>query len=515
MSVPFQNAQAGPSTAHPTLKKKTSQTSLTSKRKRNETPDDSQDSASSSRKAREGPKKKKANRACFHCQKAHLTCDDCEQRSLHGHDFIPLTTHVSSVALCSSTMPTLHKARYCEQLHRGAPQEGQVSAGRRGTRYAYHPSLCHRGPSHHVYAQSNSGGARLDCRCCQRRSQLKSQHLFLLVRYCYASHTHLLTWPSLAEPAPQSDSILATAFDPAFAFGSEAANLEYSILSAIIGNPSPTDSASTSPPPAPPSTFSSWPDAIDFSTSPRLGTVGSAYPSSFNDVQLAQSSLESALTTSPNPPYLTYGYSQSQRSEDAAETPLSSQFQSQASLHPLQPRYPLDGRPRSPPTVAFGEVSLKDVVAPGLLTPPLSNGSPSSIASAPVGAADQPPAKPTVESIHDRVTTPYDYTQGYHFLMKLLPTRYVAIRHGIYKMKEPLWDSNSDHLLIPSLCTTPPSLHMRYFPQRFEKNDILRIVRALAIYRPSLIALQMPLSLEDEVFVEKCFQRSLLVSRTT
>lgn len=47
--------------------------------------------------------------------------------------------------------------------------------------------------------------------------------------------------------------------------------------------------------------------------------------------------------------------------------------------------------------------------------------------------------------------------------------------------------------------------------QRFEKNDILRIVRALAIFRPSLIALQMPLSLDDEIFVEKCFQRSLLV----
>ena len=45
----------------------------------------------------------------------------------------------------------------------------------------------------------------------------------------------------------------------------------------------------------------------------------------------------------------------------------------------------------------------------------------------------------------------------------------------------------------------------------FEKNDILRIVRALAIYRPSLIALQMPMSEEDEVFIEKCFQRSLVV----
>jgi len=51
---------------------------------------------------------------------------------------------------------------------------------------------------------------------------------------------------------------------------------------------------------------------------------------------------------------------------------------------------------------------------------------------------------------------------------------------------------------------------MKHLPTRFEKNDILRIVRALAIFRPSLIALQMPLSLDDEIFVEKCFQRTLL-----
>lgn len=46
----------------------------------------------------------------------------------------------------------------------------------------------------------------------------------------------------------------------------------------------------------------------------------------------------------------------------------------------------------------------------------------------------------------------------------------------------------------------------------FEKNDILRVVRALAIFRPSLIALQMPMTEEDEIFIEKCFQRSLIVS---
>jgi len=51
---------------------------------------------------------------------------------------------------------------------------------------------------------------------------------------------------------------------------------------------------------------------------------------------------------------------------------------------------------------------------------------------------------------------------------------------------------------------------MKVLPFRFEKNDILRIVRALALFRPSLIALQMPLTEVDEIFVEKCVQRSVI-----
>ena len=63
----------------------------------------------------------------------------------------------------------------------------------------------------------------------------------------------------------------------------------------------------------------------------------------------------------------------------------------------------------------------------------------------------------------------------------------------------------------PSPCRrarTPTRTHTH--TRRFEKNDILRIVRALAIVRPSFIALQMPMTEEDDVFVEKCFQRSLI-----
>lgn len=58
---------------------------------------------------------------------------------------------------------------------------------------------------------------------------------------------------SPAEPFPTNDPLFNVSFDPNFSFGSEAANLEYSILSAILGNPSPPDSASgTAPSPSQP-----------------------------------------------------------------------------------------------------------------------------------------------------------------------------------------------------------------------------------------------------------------------
>ncbi|KAI0063620.1 hypothetical protein BV25DRAFT_1801796 [Artomyces pyxidatus] len=166
---------------------------------------------------------------------------------------------------------------------------------------------------------------------------------------------YLLDEEELAHAAPDAfsphDPLFNVPFDPAFPFGSEAANLEYSILSAILGNTTP-DSTNTPPPSA---------HASD--SAALLRTAGMS---------------------------------------------------------------------------GFSAGSGLDLVGPR-----------------------------SADEVYGSVTKPYDYTEGYHFLMKILP-------------------------------------------YRFEKNDILRIVRALAIFRPSLIALQMPLSEEDEVFVEKCVQRSII-----
>ncbi|WVQ83385.1 hypothetical protein IAT38_005526 [Cryptococcus sp. DSM 104549] len=73
----------------------------------------------------------------------------------------------------------------------------------------------------------------------------------------------------------------------------------------------------------------------------------------------------------------------------------------------------------------------------------------------------------TSAEVYRTKVKPYDYTQGYHILMD-------------------------------------------YLTKNFESSDVLRVVRALASFRPSLIALQMPMSEEDEVFLERSFQRTLI-----
>ncbi|KAJ9106153.1 hypothetical protein QFC21_001296 [Naganishia friedmannii] len=73
----------------------------------------------------------------------------------------------------------------------------------------------------------------------------------------------------------------------------------------------------------------------------------------------------------------------------------------------------------------------------------------------------------TPSDVYSLVVKPHDYTEGYHDLMK-------------------------------------------HLAKHFNQASILRVVRALAAFRPSLIALQMPLTFEDEVFLEKTFQRTLI-----
>jgi len=121
--------------------------------------------------------------------------------------------------------------------------------------------------------------------------------------------------------------------------------------------------------------------------------------------------------------FLTYPYTQPQAQLPEEISDLS------YPIHPLQPRFPLDSRPRSPIPSTFDTTKGTST---GLLSPPSSNASPGSTTSDPSGIVDlvYPQSHGSkLQSISDRVAAPYDYTEGYHFLMKHLPTRCVVPYH--------------------------------------------------------------------------------------
>lgn len=51
---------------------------------------------------------------------------------------------------------------------------------------------------------------------------------------------------------------------------------------------------------------------------------------------------------------------------------------------------------------------------------------------------------------------------------------------------------------------------IRYVTDKMGRDDLMKISRALALFRPSFLALIMNLTEEDLVFMEKCLQRTLL-----
>ncbi|CCM00264.1 uncharacterized protein FIBRA_02294 [Fibroporia radiculosa] len=382
---------------------------------------DSAESASHPPRTREGPKKKKANRACFHCQKAHLTCDD--YNCTEGHR---------------------KKAKYLLD-------EEELEAMKRN--------------------KSGEGSSKGADSAPIPQSQPDSQYV---------------------QPDPMFSSYPVSSFS----MTSEGANLEYSILSAILGNSPEASGAATGSPAASQAPSSSYPAptpganlvAATWPTDPYAATPQSASGNGYvtgsagfqEHTPLAIQPPDAAMPSASNPPS---ALSPNFIAGDSRGFPPVSQF-GQVQGHPpavtvpqTQLSYtdypPPTSTQSTPPSTSTGQrfpsypqrAQTVGASIPGAMRPERGAAWANQV-SLGVGSG-MPPIAQSGAGVYQAVTKPYDYTEGYHFLMKHLPTR-------------------------------------------FDKNDILRIVRALAIFRPSLIALQMPLSEEDEVFVEKCFQRSLI-----
>jgi hypothetical protein len=263
----------------------------------------------------------------------------------------------------------------------------------------------------------------------QAQNLLLPHHPHVSYSGCY-SLCCLTALRQAAEPPfdPSDQMFNSVPFDSGFPFqfGSEAANMEYAILSSILGTRASPPEVSRTPPPLPDAPYTTWPsdDPMEFGPSQRLGGATEFAPP-YPDQQIAVQPSDTTLSTSPTANYLTYSY---QQPPDQDQPQYPSQFQQE--LHPLQPRFPLDGRPRSP---TLTSISPSQSAGPSFA----HNGMPE---YARQGGGSQ------LQKINDRVTMPYDYTEGYHFLMKHLPGRCVCYFQNqvIVRKKECLWDSSSD-----------------------------------------------------------------------
>ena len=221
-------------------------------------------------------------------------------------------------------------------------------------------------------------------------------------------------------------------------FGSETANLEYSILSNMLNASglTPTSDASHSHPTPPPHITS--PTAATRNSFPELAMQDIHWQDSHMIGSFPYTTMAGPTTgslTSPSPP--------APSPSNPPPTPITAHSQ----IHPPQ---------ISP---ASGGVEQQVKRGPGR----------------PKGRKDTNPRqvghhhhRDDTGDVYSKVTKPFSYVDGFHELT-------------------------------------------RYLRRRFQKHELLRISLAMAKYRPSFIALTKTLKEEDLVFMEKCFQRTLLV----
>ncbi|KAG8864637.1 Transcriptional regulator of nonfermentable carbon utilization [Tulasnella sp. 330] len=373
--------------------------------------------------AQEKEKKKKASRACIHCQKAHLTCDD---------------------------------TRPCQRCVKRGIGDTCVEGQRKKAKYLLEDSEI---PTRRRPTDRSKGSEAPDA--APGHSALPG-----IAASALTTTRNIAPSTDPAQQLPQDDPFFNLATNSIYSFGSTAANLEYSILSAMLGNPSPHDDLNTRMPSPPPSTTVSnfsmqnpgWP-SMPLDTS-SMGFINNGQP-----IASGSGSMDMTGGASSNPSIL---YNQNIQSMTNGTSNNGDSGLSRS--EPLRPTVSTLAPPTPPtsdhsPTVA--------AVSPELHTSHHQDGiRAASSTNASIGGAHSLTQELTTQAqqlvdVYKSITEPYDYVDGYHYLMQYL--------HG-----------------------------------RFDKMDILRIVRALAIYRPSLIALQMPLSREDEIFVERAFQRTMV-----
>ncbi|EPQ29266.1 uncharacterized protein PFL1_03021 [Pseudozyma flocculosa PF-1] len=478
-------------------------------------------------------KRKKANRACFHCQKAHLTCDDsrpclrCVKKGLADtctdgfrkkakylldDEELEELKRQKAVKAAERKKAKLQQQQQQQQQQPQQPQQLQAPAAPSAAQIPAPPSgppldkpYVGTGP---VEAQQPPVSGNADA---SPANDVLSSHFDS--GQSAASH--------------QSEPAFELAFDPTHNFGSEATSLEYSILSSMLNG---TDLA----------LLGSGTDSPDFQTSPAMGILDNigeygsitgvngwnkpaiSSATSFDAILGSSAGALDTLSAYNDPTGL------SATSPDFASgvgaggggAILSELPTTDAGFTALEVPSPAASRPApfdggtAASTTAMATTGLGGYEADQSSLP-----APASVEQAAAIGGDTafdsgalPPAGGS--SVTGAASDTYSANRS--LSNEPLPdiNKAIASRRNQRLQQDSLWKARVAKVYRDSTkpFPYPEGYHflIKYATEKFGKQDVLRVVRALAIFRPSLIALQMPLTEEDEIFVERSFQRTIL-----
>ncbi|CAO3671529.1 Transcriptional regulator of nonfermentable carbon utilization [Rhizopus azygosporus] len=351
-------------------------------------------------KTTSAPRKKKAARACIHCQKAHLTCDDSR----------PCQRCIKRNLSTTCTDGARKKAKYLQDIDEPANTPTT----------AYSPQTSVSTPM-----SSFTQGETSD---------------FQAQNFMSADAQSILN--------AASNNALLPIENYNYGFGSNATNLEYSILSNMLGSPL-VDTASTSTPNVQQNTLNNiW------APSPIVDNVNilrgdPSFLSNHNTTQLmSNASATNAFINRNNSISNSPG---NNNSNNGNTTPKGSSVAS----------------------VASSSMDTSQISASGISTlSAYGDGAVVAKVASPITATTGPAVKRrnqiiTPEMAYASATKPFSYAEGYHYLINYVKTR-------------------------------------------MSREDLMRISRALALFRPSVLASMMNLTEDDLIFTEKCLQRTLL-----
>ncbi|KAK9457793.1 hypothetical protein V1511DRAFT_507889 [Dipodascopsis uninucleata] len=382
------------------------------------------------------PKRKKASRACFHCQKAHLTCDDAR----------PCQRCIKRGLQASCQDGIRKKAKYLNDASSNDQTNGSSS-------------------------NSNMKGPRANSKNAVQHQLQRQRSVPNVPPPIIVPGSGTIDPSSLSARSNgglndeiSSDSLF-TNFDlSTYDFGSKTANLEYSYISNMVDTTA-DQSFSLS------SLNNNADDGLMLGVSDDPGYDQSFADMSVRDSNWAARGLASLLSGNDNSPQTSespptpigalYAGSKTPIINDNSSSIVSQNIKAEPSSR--------DGIQHA------GRGNISDISV--FSGKDGNNNININSSNTPLQAADNMHLssqqqvgrrrRRDPETVYSSVTRPFSYTPGYHGLIA-------------------------------------------YLKSRFDKPHLMRVAKCMAAFRPSFIACTKTLKEEDLIFMEKCFQRTLL-----